>query len=86
MEANLEGRRLPLGGGPPLGAATSSFLADQGRNRYNNGRLEVSSLFKWYGEDLLWQTELDNTKESLLNPHFFVFGDNSVDWMSYLND
>ncbi len=34
-----------------LGAATSSFLADQGRNRYNNGRLEVSSLFKWYRED-----------------------------------
>lgn len=27
-----------------------------------------------------------NTKESLLNPHFFVFGDNSMDWMSYLND
>ncbi|MEJ2396741.1 MAG: 3'(2'),5'-bisphosphate nucleotidase CysQ [Gammaproteobacteria bacterium] len=25
-----------------------------------------------------------NTKESLLNPHFFVFGDNSVDWSKYL--
>jgi 3'(2'), 5'-bisphosphate nucleotidase len=25
-----------------------------------------------------------NTKESLLNPHFFVFGDKSVDWSSYL--
>ncbi len=25
-----------------------------------------------------------NTKESLLNPHFFVFGDTSVDWSSYL--
>ncbi|MDH5408770.1 MAG: 3'(2'),5'-bisphosphate nucleotidase CysQ [Gammaproteobacteria bacterium] len=25
-----------------------------------------------------------NTKESLLNPHFFVFGDQSVDWKSYL--
>ncbi len=25
-----------------------------------------------------------NTKESLLNPHFFVFGDGSVDWSSYL--
>jgi 3'(2'), 5'-bisphosphate nucleotidase len=25
-----------------------------------------------------------NTKESLLNPEFFVFGDNSVDWSQYL--
>lgn len=25
-----------------------------------------------------------NTKESLLNPHFFVFGDDSVDWSKYL--
>lgn len=25
-----------------------------------------------------------NTKENLLNPHFFVFGDNSVDWSKYL--
>lgn len=25
-----------------------------------------------------------NTRESLLNPHFFVFGDKSVDWSSYL--
>jgi len=25
-----------------------------------------------------------NTKESLLNPHFFVFGDRSVDWSQYL--
>ncbi len=25
-----------------------------------------------------------NTKESLLNPHFLVFGDTSVDWASYL--
>jgi len=25
-----------------------------------------------------------NTKESLLNPHFFVFGDNSVNWSEYL--
>jgi 3'(2'), 5'-bisphosphate nucleotidase len=25
-----------------------------------------------------------NTKESLLNPHFFVFGDKSVDWRQYL--
>lgn len=25
-----------------------------------------------------------NTKDSLLNPHFFVFGDQSVDWASYL--
>ncbi|MCK5640769.1 MAG: 3'(2'),5'-bisphosphate nucleotidase CysQ [Gammaproteobacteria bacterium] len=27
-----------------------------------------------------------NTKELLLNPYFFVFGDNSIDWASYLND
>ena len=25
-----------------------------------------------------------NTKESLLNPHFFAFGDKSVDWQRYL--
>lgn len=25
-----------------------------------------------------------NTKENLLNPHFFVFGDNSVNWSDYL--
>ncbi len=27
-----------------------------------------------------------NTKDSLLNPFFFVFGDNSTDWSSYLED
>ncbi len=27
---------------------------------------------------------LYNTKDSLLNPHFFVFGDSSVDWSTYL--
>ena len=26
-----------------------------------------------------------NTKDSLLNPHFFVFGDRSVDWSLYLD-
>ena len=37
-------------------------------------------------------TELDmqplryNTKESLLNPYFFVFGDSSEDWSQYLAD
>jgi len=25
-----------------------------------------------------------NTKNSLLNPEFFVFGDNSIDWSKYL--
>ena len=25
-----------------------------------------------------------NTKDSLLNPHFFVFGDSSIDWSGYL--
>jgi 3'(2'), 5'-bisphosphate nucleotidase len=25
-----------------------------------------------------------NTKESLLNPHFFVFGDSDIDWSQYL--
>jgi 3'(2'), 5'-bisphosphate nucleotidase len=25
-----------------------------------------------------------NTKDSLLNPHFFVFGDKSIDWSKYL--
>jgi len=27
-----------------------------------------------------------NTKDSLLNPHFFVFGDSSEDWSKYLAD
>jgi 3'(2'), 5'-bisphosphate nucleotidase len=26
-----------------------------------------------------------NTKDELLNPHFFVFGDHSVDWSKYLS-
>lgn len=25
-----------------------------------------------------------NTKDSLLNPHFLVFGDNSIDWISFI--
>jgi 3'(2'), 5'-bisphosphate nucleotidase len=27
-----------------------------------------------------------NTKDSLLNPHFFVFGDLSEDWSQYLTN
>ena len=27
-----------------------------------------------------------NTKDSLLNPHFLVFGDNNRDWLKYLHD
>jgi 3'(2'), 5'-bisphosphate nucleotidase len=27
-----------------------------------------------------------NTKDSLLNPFFFVFGDNSRDWSQYLDE
>lgn len=34
--------------------------------------------------DTKMQTLLYNTKESLLNPHFFVFGDKSVNWSKYL--
>jgi 3'(2'), 5'-bisphosphate nucleotidase len=34
--------------------------------------------------DLQMQPLSYNTKESLLNPHFFVFGDDSVEWSSYL--
>lgn len=30
---------------------TQLFLADQSRNRLRDGRLEVSSIFKWYRED-----------------------------------
>ena len=30
---------------------TKRFLADSSRNRFKNGRLEVSSIFKWYRED-----------------------------------
>lgn len=30
------------------------------------------------------QTLPYNTKDSLLNPHFFVFGDNSINWSDYL--
>lgn len=34
--------------------------------------------------DLAMQPMRYNTKDSLLNPEFFVFGDNSRDWKSYL--
>ena len=34
-----------------LEEATRLFLADRSRNRYEKGRLEVSSIFKWYRED-----------------------------------
>lgn len=34
-----------------LESATSHFLADDTRNRYRDGVLEVSPIFKWYGED-----------------------------------
>jgi 3'(2'), 5'-bisphosphate nucleotidase len=27
-----------------------------------------------------------NTKDSLLNPYFFVYGDNSRDWSQYLDE
>ncbi|WP_193744966.1 DUF547 domain-containing protein [Marinimicrobium sp. LS-A18] len=31
--------------------STERFLQDETRNRYRDGRLEVSSIFKWYRED-----------------------------------
>lgn len=31
--------------------ATRRFLADRTRNRFENGTLEVSSIFKWYRDD-----------------------------------
>lgn len=34
--------------------------------------------------DTHMQRLLYNTKEELLNPHFFVFGDSSIDWSKYL--
>lgn len=34
-----------------LEAQTRQFLGDRSRNRLRDGRLEVSSLFKWYGGD-----------------------------------
>lgn len=34
-----------------LADAARRFLSDRTRNRLKNGRLEVSSLFKWYGKD-----------------------------------
>ena len=34
--------------------------------------------------DINMQTLAYNTKDSLLNPHFFVFGDSSVIWADYL--
>ncbi|MBI3562800.1 MAG: 3'(2'),5'-bisphosphate nucleotidase CysQ [Gammaproteobacteria bacterium] len=37
-----------------------------------------------YVTDTALQPMLYNTKDSLLNPHFLVFGDNSVDWRGYL--
>jgi hypothetical protein len=37
-----------------LDAATRRFLADSTKNRWGaNGRLELSSIFKWYGEDFV---------------------------------
>lgn len=37
-----------------------------------------------YVTDMAMQPLRYNTKPSLLNPHFFVFGDNSRDWSKYL--
>ena len=34
-----------------LADATERFLRDRSRNRLANGRLEVSRIFQWYGED-----------------------------------
>jgi hypothetical protein len=34
-----------------LADATRRFLADRTRNRLADGTLEVSSIFKWYGDD-----------------------------------
>ena len=36
---------------------TRRFLSDTNRNRYRNGRLEISAIFKWYREDFQhgWQ-------------------------------
>ena len=34
-----------------LDAATDRFLRDNSRNRFRDGRLEVSSIFKWYRDD-----------------------------------
>ena len=34
-----------------LADATRRFLTDRSRNRLADGRLEVSSIFKWYGDD-----------------------------------
>ncbi len=38
-----------------LDNAVSRFLVDRGRNRFNviTGKLEVSSIFKWYGHDFI---------------------------------
>ena len=36
--------------------------------------------------DTHMQRLLYNTKPSLLNPHFFVFGDDSLDWSTYLTE
>jgi hypothetical protein len=37
--------------GAQLADATRRFLSDRTRNRLAGGELEVSSIFKWYGED-----------------------------------
>ncbi|CAG35232.1 hypothetical protein DP0503 [Desulfotalea psychrophila LSv54] len=34
-----------------LQEATTMFLADRRRNRLSGGKLQVSSIFKWYGQD-----------------------------------
>ena len=53
-----------------LEAATAIFLRDQSRNRYNeaNGRLEISSLFKWYRKDFDSSKKISSVYE-LLEKH-----------------
>lgn len=34
-----------------LNTATREFLNDKSRNRFEDGKLKISSIFKWYGED-----------------------------------
>lgn len=54
-----------------LDAATKSFLQDRSRNRLKNGKLEISSIFKWYRRDFEdgWQGSRK------LNEFLAIYGD-----------
>lgn len=57
---------------------TNSFLADPGRNRLRDGRLELSSIFKWYGDDFRKSWRGSNSLEGFLVGYSDALGLTSV--------